>query len=345
MHNPFNQLIKDIREGRYGKSAQVFHVTFDDAVANGLYERMCLVTCKTPSPEGKEDWYTGIRRAYGPRLAAMREELDAVPREGNGTAIPGVWIEKSMREDRPILRLVLDDGFAKRPEKEREDWCNEWIKRNLEPVLLTLDNRNEHVFGMDFARHRHFSVILPAEINMRLMRRAPFVIEMANVPTRQQEQILWYMIPRLPKFAGGAIDATGPGQTIAEYTGDKFGEAIYQVVLSRSWYRDWMSKFIESFQDGTIDLPRDAPLANDLRAVELIDGIPMVPHVEKKDIKDPELYRHGDGAVAGALMWFASLHRNIMRYDYRPANRNTSKQHDVDGRRVRSTAGFRRGSM
>lgn len=347
VNNPFNQLIKDIGDGRYGNSAKLFHATFDDAVANGLYERMCLVTSQQPTPEGKREWYTGIRGAYGPRQAAMREELDAVPREGNGTAIPGVWIEKAMRAERPVLRLVLDDDFAKRPEKEREDWCNEWIEKNLAPLVAALDKRNEHVAGMDFARHRHFSVIMPAEIDMRLMRRVPFLIEMANVPTRQQEQILWYLIPGLPKFAGCAIDATGPGQTIAEYTGDKFGEAIHQVVLSRAWYRDWMNKFTEAFQDATIDLPRDAALQSDLRAVELIDGIPMVPHVERKDLKDPELFRHGDGAIAGALMWFASLHRNLMRYDYRSAKRTAgnNKDRDNDGRLVRVTGGFRRGVM
>lgn len=344
-NNPFNQLIKDIRDGNYGASAAVFHVTFDDAVANGLYERKCLMTGEKPTAEGKQEWYTDIRRAYGPRQAAMREELDAIPREGGGAAIPGVWIEQAMRQERPVLRLVLDDDFARRAEKEREKWCDEWIAKNLAPVLKTLDKRNEHVFGMDFARHRHFSVIMPAEIDMLLMRRVPFLIELANVPTRQQEQILWYMIAGLPRFAGGAMDATGPGQTLAEYTGDKFGEVIHQVVLSRNWYRDWMPKFTGSFEDATLDLPRDKPLESDLRAVELVDGIPMVPHVEKKDLKDPELFRHGDGAIAGCLMWFASIHRSVIRYDYRPANRNTTKNRDGDGRRVRSTAGFRRGSL
>lgn len=310
VRNPFNQLIKDIEAGRYGVDAKVFSVTFDDAVANGLYERVCFMKGEAPTPEGKERWYKRIRSAYGPRLAAMREELDAIPRDSGGVAIPGVWIERAMPEERPVLRLALDDDFAKRPEAERIEWCRDWIERHLNPVLPLLDPALEHVFGMDFARHRHFSVILPAAITRALKRSAPFAIELANVPTRQQEQILWALIAALPRFAGGAIDATGPGQTIAEYTADKFGSArVHQVLLSRKWYAEWMSKFVESFQDATVELPRDKSLEDDIRAIEEIDGIPMVPKIETKDLKDPELFRHGDGAIAGALMWFASLHR------------------------------------
>lgn len=311
VRNPFNQFVKDIESGRYGDDAAVFRVTFDDAVANGLYERVCFMKGETPTPAGKEKWYKRIRAGYGPRTAAMREELDAIPRDSGGVAIPGVWIERAMPEERPVLRLALPDDFANRPEGERIAWGKDWIERYLNPVLPLLDKELEHVFGMDFARHRHFSVILPAAITRTLKRSVPFAIELANVPTRQQEQILWALIAALPRFAGGAIDATGPGQTIAEYTADKFGVTrIHQVDLSRKWYAQWMPKFVESFQDATTELPRDKGLEDDMRAIEEIDGIPMVPKVERKDIKDPELYRHGDGAIAGALMWFASLNRS-----------------------------------
>lgn len=342
--NPFNQLIKDIQNGVYGKDAGVYRVTFDDAVANGLFERVCMMQGKKPTEADKRAWYERIRNAYGPRQAAMREELDAIPRDGTGLAIPGVWIERAMPEERPVLRLVLDDDFARKPEAERISWAEDWIQRYLVPMAEHLDPQSEHVFGMDFARHRHFSVLLPGAMSSTLNRDAPFVIEMANTPTRQQEQILWALIEMLPKFAGGAIDATGPGQTIAEYTGDRFGEGIHQVVLSRKWYGEWMPKFVDAFEDGTLTLPRDKSLEADMRAIELIDGIPMVPHVERRDMKEPELFRHGDGAIAGALMWFASLNRTIETFGYRPVPKNpTGRDADHRRRRVRVTGGFRRG--
>ena len=309
-NNPFNQLIMDIREGRYGEDAVVYKVTFDDAVANGLYERVCMMRGWTPSAENKKQWYTRIRSSYGPRKAAMREELDGIPRDGGGTSIPGIWIENAMKEARPVLRLALDDDFAKRGENDRIAWGEEWIEKNLRPLFDYFDTRCEHVFGMDFARHRHFSVITPGQITQLLHRRAPFIVELHNVPTRQQEQILWAIIRALPRFRGGAMDATGPGQTIAEYTADKFGSTrIHQIDLSRKWYGEWMPKMIGGFEDGVTDIPRDANIESDLRAVENIDGIPMVPKVDTKDMKEPELFRHGDFAISWALVWYASLNK------------------------------------
>ena len=56
-----------------------------------------------------------------------------------------------------------------------------------------------------------------------------------------------------------------------------------------------------------IDLPRDANVVADLRAIEDVEGIPMVVKLRRKDLKDPELTRHGDSAVMLALLWFASM--------------------------------------
>lgn len=308
--NPFNQFVKDIEAGLYGEDAKVFVATFDDAVRNGLYERAQYIRGEQATPEGKAAWYRRIRSAYGPRKSAMREELDAIPRDGGGTCLPSVWIERAMPAELPVLRLTMDDDFAREPEYERIRWCRDWIERNLAPVLADMDPTAESVAGMDYARHRHFSVILPLQVTQTLRRKAPFIIELANVPTRQQEQILWATIGGMPRFRGVAIDATGPGQTLAEYTADKFGQSrVHQVTLSRAWYGMWMPKFITAFEDGVIELPRDRSMEADLRAIESVDGIPMVPAVDARDIKDAALFRHGDGAIAGVLAWFASLNK------------------------------------
>lgn len=324
--NPFNQLVQDIRAGRYGAKAKVIRISFDDAVANGLYERACAMRGKIATPDGKREWYNAIRSAYGPRKAAMREELDVIPRDGDGSAIPSVWLDRAMAETRPVLRIVFDDDFPKRPEKEREVWCASWIATQLMPALRAAAKgfTGRWAVGMDFARHRHFSVIMPARIEQDLRRVVPFLIELANAPTRQQEQILWALLDFLKTEAAGrwtfAGDATGPGQTLMEYTGDRYGRAeldkeagrykggpIHEVTLSRPWYGEWMPKYISLFEDGFISLPRDASLEDDHRAVEYVDGIPMVPKLERKDLQDSELVRHGDGAIAGALTQFAAL--------------------------------------
>jgi len=306
--NPFNQMATDIRDGRYGDNAIVFRATFDDAVANGLYERVCFMKGEAPTPEGKEAWYKQIRNAYGPRKAQMREELDAIPRDGNGVCIPGVWIDDAMRPDREVLRLALDDDFANQPVYRREAYVADWIDRNLAPVAKLLNPELRHFFGMDYARHRDFSIFCPMSLDQARHRDVPYVIEMHRVPTRQQQQILFWAIRHLPRFSGGAMDATGSGETLAEDTADEFGRSVIeQVKLSRAWYGAWMPRFVGLFEDGTITMPKDDSLHQDIRAIEEVDGIPMIVKARSQDLKDPELYRHGDFAGAGALANFATL--------------------------------------
>lgn len=308
-NNPFCQFCNDIEAGRYGDDAAVFTVTFDDAVANGLFERVCAMKGETATVESKKTWYNRIRNAYGPRKAAMREELDAIPRDGNGICIPGVWIERAMPEERPVVRLALDDDFIHLTEAERAAWGNDWIDRELRPVMAeTLNPELRHVFGMDFARHRHFSSIVPMAIMQNLCRDVPFLLELNNVPSALQQQILFWLIEHLPRQSGGAMDATGPGMVLAEYTADRYGRPrIAEITLNRKWYGFWMPKFTGLFEDSMIILPRDENTAQDLRAVENIDGVPMVASLEKKDLKDPELVRHGDTAIAGCLANYAAL--------------------------------------
>ena len=40
MDNPFNELITDIRAGK--KPYSIHRITFDEAVSDGLYRRICL---------------------------------------------------------------------------------------------------------------------------------------------------------------------------------------------------------------------------------------------------------------------------------------------------------------
>lgn len=307
--NPFNQFCLDIEAGRYGADARVVTVTFDDAVANGLYERVCLMKGWTPTAEAKEAWYAKIRNGYGVRKAAMREELDAIPRDGNGVSLPGVWIEQAMvLPPVRVLRLTLDDDFVRQAPERRIAWAQDWIERHLAPALKWLDKTVRHVFSHDYARHRDFSSWGALSIGIGLRRQCPLVIEMHKVPYAQQRQITSYAIKRLPNRCGGAIDATGTGETMAEETADEFGHShVHQVKLNRAWYGTWMPKMIKGFEDGMIDLPMDPNMAQDLRAIEEVDGIAMVNKVRSSDAKDPDLMRHGDSAVMLALGWFASL--------------------------------------
>ena len=318
--NPFAQFCRDIEAGRYGTDAVVMTVTFDDAVANGLYERVCFMKGTAPTVEGKKTWYAKIRNGYGVRKAAMREELDAIPRDGNGVCIPGVWIEQAMvLPPERILRLALDDDFVRKSPGERESWVADWIKRYLDPALKLLDPHTRHVFAQDYARHRDFSSWGAIVLTTGMRRQLALAIDMHKVPYAQQKQIIWHANDRLPRRCGGAMDATGSGEALAEETADRYGHThVHQIKLSRAWYGTWMPKLVQGFEDGMIEIPADPDIAGDLRAIEDVDGIAMVSKVRREDVKDPELFRHGDSAVMLCLGWFASLNLSAA-IDYTPA--------------------------
>ena len=63
------------------------------------------------------------------------------------------------------------------------------------------------------------------QMRNNLLRHTPFIVELRNIPFRQQEQILFYIADRLPRFVGGAMDARGNGQYLAESAMQRYGSA------------------------------------------------------------------------------------------------------------------------
>jgi phage FluMu gp28-like protein len=136
-------------------------------------------------------------------------------------------------------------------------------------------------------------------------------------PFRQQEQILFYVVDRLPRLIGGALDALGNGQYLAEIARQRYGPRIEQVMLSAQWYRENMPRYKAAFEDGMVELPRDAEVLADHRALEVEKGYAHIP--DRRDQKD----RHGDAAIAAALAYYASSIR-AQQPAYTPAPRRPS---------------------
>ena len=62
--NPFNELINDVRAGRYPYS--LHRVDFDDALRDGLYRKICAVNKKPWTLEGEAIWREEIIARYRP---------------------------------------------------------------------------------------------------------------------------------------------------------------------------------------------------------------------------------------------------------------------------------------
>lgn len=153
---------------------------------------------------------------------------------------------------------------------------------------------------------------VPLIQTQNLVRQVPFLVELRNVPFRQQEQIAFYLlIDRLPNFMGGAFDARGNGQFLAEVAMQRYGATrIQQVMLSESWYRE--AHAARQGRAGRRHPGRPgegrADVLADLRTVQVIKGVPRIP--ETRTTGEDKGKRHGDAAVAVALAYFASREIN-----------------------------------
>jgi phage FluMu gp28-like protein len=297
--NAFNELVQDIRKGK--RNYSLHRVDFDEALADGLYRRICEVLHREWSPEGEAKWRQDVIDSYG---EDADEELFCIPSQGTGTWLTRALIEQCMSAEIPVVRYEQTRAFAELPDSVREAEVKDWCEENLKPLLKGLEGRASY-FGEDFGRTGDLSVILPLIEQQSATFRAPFIVELRNVPFRQQEQILFYIADRLPRFRYGALDARGNGQYLAERAMQRYGASrIAEVMLTEPWYRDNMPRYKSAFEDKTVLLAKDADIIEDHRAVKVIRGVARLPEVKGKGRDNKQ--RHGDAAIAGALAWFAT---------------------------------------
>lgn len=296
--NPFNVLVQDIRAGR--RPYNLLRCTLDDALADGLYKRICMTTNQVWSVEAEAAWRANLILTYG---QAADEELLCIPSATTGSAIPAPLIEARM-VDAPVVRLARPKSFTEWAAHLREADILDWCERELAPLLAKLDPNTPHVFGHDFGRSGDLSVCWPLAIGRDLVRRTPFVVELRNIPFEQQRQILFYIADRLPLLRAGKLDATGNGGYLAEVAAQRYGEGrIEKVMMSELWYREQMPPFVAAFEDATITVPRDRDILGDLRVLSYVRGVVRVP-IRTAGADGGQ--RHGDAAIAAALAYAAS---------------------------------------
>lgn len=344
VENPFNVLIEEVRAGKRGGPAEasVHRVTFRQAVADGLYRRVCLRRGIAWTEEGEAKWVAAAYRFYGDDAA---EELDAIPSQSAGSYLSLQLIHQRMTSATPpegpvIVRGKWNDEFAYLPEDVRRHAIDGWIRENLEPHVKRLDPKRLHAFGEDFARNRDQAVTTVLEQDEGLIQRPRIVLELANCPFSCQQQILFWLIDRLPRFRGGAMDATGNGAALAEACAQRYGtQMIEQVKLHDAFYLAHMPKLKAGLQDATLtDIPRDEALSDDLRAIKLIQGVPKIPRADtqgaaaKAAAKEggTSLRRHGDFAISLFLAVYA-FWREVGEIDWRSAPVKSGAWDAVEG--------------
>lgn len=298
VENLFNEIIQDSRAGR--KRYSVHRITLDDACEQGLYQRICQVRGVTWTQVDEDQWKDNLLRDTATREDAL-EEYYCVPKQGGGAYLSRALIEARMVEA-PVLRFEGSAEFNAWPEPLREAEIRDWCDELLLPLLTVLNKDLQHAIGGDFGRSSDLTVFAPVILTQALKREIPFLVELRNVPFKQQEQIFNYLADLLPRLTGGALDARGNGQYLAEQAVYRYGSRVEAVMLTQGWYLENMPKLKAAFEDDLIALPRDVDVLNDLRAIQVIKGIPKLPDGKTDTAKS----RHGDAAIAIALAYYAA---------------------------------------
>ena len=299
--NPWNELLTDIRAGKWPYS--LHKTTFDDALADGYYRQVvCSRLGIQWTLEGERKYRDEIISYYGD---AADEELFCIPAYGSGVYMSRFLVESCMQKTAPVIRKKFSKEFVDYPEKQRRETVDAWLDENIRPLLDRLSPNANHFFGEDFGRSGDLTVLAPLEEDPGLTYRCPFGIELRNAPFKTQEQIIFYLLDRLPRFRGAAFDARGNGQGVAEAARQRYGVGrVHEIMLSDKWYSENMPPFKSSFEERTVTWPADADWRDDICAFRMSRGVAKIPEDYKSKGHDGG-QRHADAGVAAALGVYA----------------------------------------
>jgi phage FluMu gp28-like protein len=337
----FNRIVGEIRS-KEREEGSVHRIPFMRAIDEGLYKRMCLLNGEEWTPKKEQAF---VQKIYNQYLYDSAEELDCIPTRSGGLYIPGPVIEQC-QIDGDVLELRCDDDFVLQSATARERFVDDWIREELAPHVNALPKDCRHFLGQDFGRISDVSVLMPLTMRRDMVRVAPWVVEMVNVPHDQQYQIAKYVIGRLPRFVSAAFDATGNGESLAEriaqlynHPGKSIKDAsqpIQMVKLTLNHYNEMMPVLRGALESRRLLIPRDDNIKSDLRAIQKIDGIPRLP--KHKTGKGD---RHGDSAIAAMLGYYMTLESEGLPSDDRGGSVCPSDVFDAeDERPIHHTAGF-----
>lgn len=229
--NPFNQLIQDVRAGQ--RRGHVETITFDEAITQGLWERIKLVKPKT-TPD-KADWIKLVRDTYGENAS---EELDCIPKSGSGSYLSAA----------DIAACVHDD--AGKPE--------------LYSGGLTY-------LGRDIARRKDLTVTGALEDVANTLWLREMVVQQ-NEKFSAQRAVFARMM-RTYRVIRAGLDQTGMGEPIVEEYQDEWGESVVEGHLFTGPMKLALASSLKARTEArTLMIPNDPVLHSDLRSIKQTAG-------------------------------------------------------------------------
>lgn len=331
----FNTLITECRAGK--RRYSVHRIDIETAIREGLYKRICQVTHQEWSAEAEAEWLANLLSDTATEEDA-REEYYCEPKNGGGTYLARSIRERAARGSGPVLRFTGTTEFNATPEGIRAREMQEWLEKVVQPELNKLPQNLRHCLGEDFARSGHLTVFAPMTVNDDTSRTVPFLVELANVPYKQQEQALFFICDQLPRRDGIKLDGRGNGNYLAEQAAEKYGDEVEVVMPSVAHYRENMPRFKSAFEDDELVLPKHEDVISDLGQIVILRGVPGID--DRENTGSDGHKRHGDSAYAIFLAFLASK-EDCQRYELHRLN-TSQQQRNSDGKRqLRITRGLK----
>lgn len=331
----FNTLITECRAGK--RRYSVHRIDIETAIREGLYKRICQVTHQEWSSDAEAEWLTNLLSDTATEEDA-REEYYCEPKNGGGTYLARSIRERAARGTGPVLRFTGTAAFNAMPEIIRALDMQEWLDKVVLPVLNTLPQKLRHCLGEDFARSGHLTVFAPMTVNDDTTRTVPFLVELANVPYKQQEQALFFICDRLPRRDGIKLDGRGNGNYLAEQAAEKYGAEVEVVMPSVAHYRENMPRFKAAFEDDELLLPKHEDVISDLGQIVVQRGVPGID--DRENTGSDGHKRHGDSAYAIFLAFLASK-EDCQRYELHRLNTPQQQRNSDSHRQLRITRGLK----
>lgn len=304
VESEFNKLIEDVKAGNQ-PSYSVHEIDIHTACSQGLYRRICKVLNEDWSIEKEKAWIDDLLKSDG-----AEEEFLCIPARSGGTYISPAVVMARMNGG-TVIRYKCDDDFALQDEDVRVAAVDAWLEAEVLPVLRTLPKDFPHYLGLDFGRSSDLAVTSIGYLQQNLHLMATLMLELTNVPYEQQKQIFLAVVKNLPRFAFGCIDATGNGGYLGEVALQRYGETkIEPCKINDPWYAETLPKMKARFDDGTITVPLDLDVKQDIGQLSVINGVPKLPKKRLASVRPGvREMRHGDAAIAIACLCRAATHQ------------------------------------
>ena len=257
--NAFNRLLDDVRAGK--QLGRTMKITFDDAINDGLYERISLMKGEEPTPEGKAQFIEEVRGYYGKDAG---EELDCIPSAGGGSWISPADVSIATTDDTIVGPLHYLGGFC--------------------------------YVGWDVARKKDLSVITVYEdVNGVLVQRE--VIVMENWTFKDQHKEFDRVMERY-RVVRANLDSTGMGLPVLEAAQERHGKSrVHGISFTAASKLEMATVYRERFEDQSIQIAEDGLLRSDILAIKKSGGSSGVPVFANDNGTDG----HGDRFWSGAL--------------------------------------------